>query len=408
VPAVGLPGNPQEIVALEASLQRARQDVADWAKAMLAGLPGGAKGRIVVLDTASPPPLTEDAFLPLVTYSYNPDNTLGTKTEDYKRMWLGNVVMPQLLTSLAQAGAAGGVLILDGSAANTAGQYLPYGNPVAGVPALLVDRDSGEVLRRAAQTTPDTRLTLAASQTNVNGPQLVGVLPGTGATDEVIIVNTHTDGMNAFEENGGIGLVWLARYFASLPPKARLERTLVFSCVMGHFSPIASSAQTGGFVARHPDLVKRAVASFTLEHLGSSAWLDDADGFHPTGGPEALAIWHSQTPIALPLVDSIVANDLVHTSALRPAGGYMVAVGGPLHTAGVPTASFIAGPNYLVSWADGGHLDKFLPARAAQELRWTADFLTRLDGLPRDQLAAGDSAVLGGTQGTPLAGNPYL
>jgi hypothetical protein len=73
----------------------------------------------------------------------------------------------------------------------------------------------------------------------------------------------------------------------------------------------------------------------------------------------------------------------------------------------VPTTSFIAGPDYLVSWADNGHLEKFVPDRAAREVRWAADFLTRLDGLPAAQLAAGDSALLSLTRGTPLAGNPY-
>jgi hypothetical protein len=407
VPELGLPSNPQDLLSLEAALSRAKRAVLDWATAALAGIPGGAAGRIVLFDTQTPPALSEDDLLPLVTYTYDPDRPV-TATADYKRMWIGNAVLPQLLTALASAGAAGAALILDGSAAATAGQYLPYGNPVAGVPALLVDRDTGDRLRRISETTPTARLTLTASTTAVTSPQLVGILPGDGSTDELIVVNTHTDGMNAFEENGGIGLVWLARYFSSLPPQVRLKRTLVFSAVMGHFSPIAATAQTLGFIDRHPDLVKRAVASLTLEHFGCGEWLDDARGYYPTGRPEGLAIWHSQTPIALPLVDSIVANDLRHATALRPAGGYMIAVGGPLHTAGVPTTSFIAGPDYLVSWADNGHLEKFVPDRAAREVRWAADFLTRLDGLPAAQLAAGDSALLSLTRGTPLAGNPYL
>jgi hypothetical protein len=406
VPALGLPGNPQDIVSLKASLARVRRTVADWATAALAGLPGGAAGRIVLIDAQSPPALTEDALLPLVTYTYDPDRPV-TGTADYKRMWVGNAILPQLFSAVVQSGAAGAVLILDGSAANTAGQYLPYGNPVAGVPALLVDRLTGERLRRQAQTTPTARLTLTASLDAVKSPQLVGILPGAGKADELIVVNTHTDGMNAFEENGGIGMVWLARYFASLPSAARLKRTLVFSAVMGHFSPVSTTAQTTGFVLSHPDLIKRAVASLTLEHFGCSEWLDDARGYYPTGRHEALGIWHSQTPIAAPLVDSIVANDLRHASALRPAGSYMIAVGGPLHTAGVPSTSFIAGPDYLVSWADNGHLDKFVPGRAQQEVRWAADFLTRLDQIPAAQLGAGDSSALALTRGTPLAGNPY-
>jgi hypothetical protein len=407
LPELGLPGNPQDVIGVEATIERAKRIAADWAEAALAGIPGGAAGAVALIDTQSPPALTEDTFLPLVTYSYDPDRPV-TATNDYKRMWIGNVILPQLLSALVQAGASGGILILDGSAANVAGQYLPYGNPVAGVPALLVDRKTGDRLRRHARRTPKARLTLTASVDNVTSSQLVGILPGDPGTDEVLVVNTHTDGMNAFEENGGIGLVRLAQYFSSLPEGARLKRTLVFSAVMGHFSPVAATAQTTGFVERHPDLIKRAAASLTLEHFGCSAWIDDARGYRPVGGPEALAVWHSQTPIAAPLVDTIVAHDLRHTSALRPAGSYMIAVGGSLHTAGVPSASFIAGPNYLVSWADGGHLEKFVPARAQRELRWAADFLTRLDGIPAAQLAAGDSALLGQSQGTPLAGNPYL
>ena len=405
-PEFGLPGNIQDRNGLQDALDRARRDVAAWAKAALAGIPGGAAGRIVLVDTQSPPALNEDALLPLVTYSYDPDRPL-TATPDYKRMWVGNATLPNLVTAIANSGAAGAVLILDGSAAATCGQYLPYGNAVAGVPALLVDRDTGEVLRRRAQSTPKARLTLTASVDRVTSSQLVGILPGDGSTDEVIVVNTHTDGMNAFEENGGIGMVWLARYFSQLPRAKRLKRTLVFSAVMGHFSPVAATAQTTGFVNAHPDLIKRAVASLTLEHFGTSEWIDDERGYRPTGGHEATAVWHSQTPIAAPIVDSIVANDLRHVSALRPAGTYMIAVGGPLHTAGVPSASFIAGPDYLVAWAEDNQLDKFVPGRAAQEVRWAADFLTRLDSIPAAQLAAGDSTALAQTRGTPLAGNPY-
>ena len=163
-------------------------------------------------------------------------------------------------------------------------------------------------------------------------------------------------------------------------------------------------------LADQPVLVvnKRAVGSLTLEHFGTSEWIDDEHGYRPTGGHEATAVWHSDTPIALPLVDSIVSNDLRHVSALRPAGSYMIAVAGPLHTAGVPSTSFIAGPDYLVAWAHNDHLDKFVPKRAAQEVRWAADFLTRLDSIPAAQLAAGDSTALGLTRGTPLAGNLYL
>jgi hypothetical protein len=220
----------------------------------------------------------------------------------------------------------------------------------------------------------------------------VGILPGDGSTDEVMILNTHTDGQNAFEENGGVALVHLARYFAGLPRGQRLKRTLVFSAVSGHFAGPALP-QTRGFIDRHPDLVKRAAASVTLEHLGASEWVDDARGYHPTGRPDMFVIWHSQTGITGPVVESMQANDLVHSRALRPAGDYMIAVGTAFNESGVPTVSTIVAPNYMVSWADDGHLDKFLPDRAAREVRWAADLVTRLDSIPAAQLAAGDSTV---------------
>jgi hypothetical protein len=122
--------------------------------------------------------------------------------------------------------------------------------------------------------------------------------------------------------------------------------------------------------------------------------VDDVRGYHPTGRPDMFVIWHSQTGIAGPVVESMIANDLRHSIALRPAGDYMIAVGTAFNESGVPTVSSIVAPNYMVSWADGGHLDKFLPARAAQEVRWAADLITRLDSISAAQLAAGDSTVL--------------
>jgi hypothetical protein len=187
--------------------------------------------------------------------------------------------------------------------------------------------------------------------------------------------------------------VWLARYFSRLPRRQRLRRTLVFSATSGHFAGPALP-QTRGFINRHPDLVARAAASLTIEHLGAAEWVDDADGYHATGQPDMFIIWHSQTGIAAPVVESMRSSDVRHSRALRPAGDYMIAVGTAFNESGVPTVSQIVAPNYMVSWADNGHLGKFMPVRAAREIRWAADLLTRMDAIPAAQLAAGDSTVL--------------
>jgi hypothetical protein len=388
VPPLALSGDPQDTTTLRAAVDRLKSELADWAAAAAAGVPGGVAGKIVLVD-AQTLPLTENDFAPLTTYAHDPGAS-PTATPNFKRLALSLIPAASVF---AQAGAAGYIVTLDASDAMAAGTYGPYGSAITGLPGLLVGRDTGARLRRYAQSRPKTRLTLTATVKPSSTDQLVGILPGDGSTNEVLILNTHTDGQNAFEENGGIGLVWLARYFARLPRSRRLKRSLVFSAVSGHFAGPALP-QTRGFIDRHPDLVARAAASVTIEHLGASEWVDDARGYHPTGRPDMFVVWHSQTGIAGPVVESMIANDLRHSRALRPAGDYMIAVGTAFNESGVPTVSSIVAPNYMVSWADNGHLDKFLPGRAAREVRWAADLVTRLDSIPAAQLAAGDSAVL--------------
>jgi hypothetical protein len=388
VPPLALSGDPQDADTLRAAIARIEAELADWAAAAVAGIPGGVAGRIVLVD-AQTLPLTENDFAPLTTYAHPPaESTLGTP--NFKRLALSLIAPASVF---ADAGAAGYVVTLDASDACAAGTYGPYGSAITGLPGLLVGRETGGKLRRYAQARPKTRLTLTATVKPSSTDQLVGILPGDGSTDELIVLNTHTDGQNAFEENGGVGLVHLARYFGRLPRSRRLKRSLVFSATSGHFTGPALP-QTRGFIDRHPDLVARAVASVTIEHLGASEWLDDARGFHPSGRPDMFVIWHSQDGIAAPVVESMIANDLRHSRALRPAGDYMIAVGTAFNESGVPTVSSIVAPNYMVSWADDGHLDKFLPRRAALEVRWAADLVTRLDSIPAAQLAAGDSTVL--------------
>jgi hypothetical protein len=392
VPLPSISGNPLDLFSNQWALDRWRQELASDLKAQLAAVPGGVAGKILLLE-APVPPLAAGDFTPFVTYNQEPIGAQMVKDvwSDYKRIWIVGAFIQYVLELLEQFGPVGAVFALDASAQNAAGQYTPYAQPQFSVPAVYVDRDTGTRLRTLAQGTPKVNLVLTA-QVSPGTPSdsLVGIMPGDGSTDEVLILNTHTDGQNAFEENGGIALTALARYFAALGPKAR-KRTLVFSAFTGHFGPSLPQAQ--GFVDKHPDLIKRAAASVTVEHFGATEWLDNGRGYHASGLAETGAAWHSQTAIAVPLVESLKANAFQRTSALRPIGDYMVAVGGPFHKAGVPTVSYIAGPNYLVSVDPNDHIDKLDTDRFAMELRWFADLIQRLDTLPKAVLGAGDTTV---------------
>ena len=110
------------------------------------------------------------------------------------------------------------------------------------------------------------------------------------------IINTHTDGPNATEENGGLGLLALARYLAGLPSR---NRDMYFALVTGHFQlpqftravPDPKNVVVGNdaisvWMLDHPDIYRAAALGVTVEHLGATMWQDVAGQYAPTGGSD--------------------------------------------------------------------------------------------------------------------------
>ena len=155
------------------------------------------------------------------------------------------------LTALKQAGALGAIIAWTNvSDEGAADQYAPFGRAFQDLPALYVGRESGAKLQKLVGA--KATLTLDADLfPDTPTDTLIATLPGT-SSDEVIIVNTHTDGSNATEENGGLGVLALAQHFASLPKESR-KRTLVFVLATGHFA-YAYVPAIQGFIDKHPDL----------------------------------------------------------------------------------------------------------------------------------------------------------
>ena len=369
-----------------------------------AGLPsdfllGDFQGKIALVQEPVAPTTVGELFYPVLFYQHDPDLTLTAATE-YKRAWTtilnpqNSVVTPQTgtLPAAFAAGAAGVIIALDLSAENAAGQYTPLWWDALGqeIPALFVDRNTGAMLaERLAAGGASVRLELqAAVVANDSVDELEATLPGTNP-GEVIIVNTHSDGPSASEENGTIGLLAMARYFASLPQSCR-QRTLVFLFEPGHFHYATHAAQS------HDELVSASVASVTLEHLGQLEWADDALGYHPTGLYEPAAIFCSETPIIQLATDAVVGEDLRRVLILRPYAAYIYfGVGAWLHQAGVPNCSYISGPNQLLSWADDQHLNKTDPERIKREVRAAIRLVSRIDVTAAEVLAAGDTIGMG-------------
>jgi hypothetical protein len=259
------------------------------------------------------------------------------------------------------------------------------------IPALIVDRDTGAQLRERAASRPRARLTLLSDVQRVRLRQITAVLPG--QSDECIVVNTHTDGQNAFEENGGVAAVSLARYFGSLPADERLERTLVFAMYPGHMSGQVGIQNARGWIQEHPDLFGKAVAAVSVEHLGAREWIDDpVSGYHSTGENEMYAMWTTQGPILSTIAKpALVASRLQRHALLKPPT--QITPGAVFHWLGVPHVSGIAGPTYLMTVSPNGEMDKFDGQLAARQIGFYADVIRRLDTADAAVLRTGDPTL---------------
>ncbi|MBQ0714396.1 MAG: hypothetical protein KBT61_02035 [Paraperlucidibaca sp.] len=350
---------------------------------------GGVKDAIAIVELPLLPAVA-GIFYPFLTYKNDDDFSINPLT-DYKRAWLTSLAtMAPIVETMKAAGAKGVIFAFDSSAENTAGQYLPFLSGPSEIPALIVNRDTSNQLRALAGKAEATLTLTASVRENVQTDTLVAILPG--VSDENIIVNTHTDGQNAFEENGAVACLEVARHYASLPLSMR-PRTLVFSLVTGHMAP--HMPQANGFIESHPDIMAKATAAVTLEHLGAREWLDDATGYHATGRPEIAALFHSTTPIGLAAIQSMRATKLQRLLLCRPIGVIFFGVGAPFHLAGIPCLAYITGPHYLLAIEPDDGMARFDAVRMEEEMDLALDMLHRIETIPALLLKAGDSAVLG-------------
>ena len=287
-----------------------------------------------------------------------------------------------------------------------------------GCPAVWVGDATGtELAGLAAGGQATATLVLTADITPGAATETVwGWLEGSGDTGEHIIINTHTDGPNAVEENGGLGLIALARHLAALPSR---NRDMYFALVTGHFQlpqfsrtivnlahPEAGQGAVSTWMLDHPDILRAAVLGVTVEHLGATMWTNDPETgqYVPAGGSEWGATYTMHRDV-LRLINAEKDAYLAAVRAVNASGwpDYPVATvrpgvfpayvgeGSSLYAAGLGTVSLCPSPTYLLQAGDAQQpqlldLDKLDQRLMYGQILALAQTISTLDALPASAL----------------------
>ncbi|WP_148274779.1 hypothetical protein [Novosphingobium sp. PP1Y] len=289
------------------------------------------------------------------------------------------------LEQFKEAGAAGVILSWVGvSDANAEGQYVPFGRKFADCPALWVGETTGEEIAKVAAAGGEATIALEANIfPNTPTDTLYGILPG--QTDEVILVHTHSDGPNAVEENGPIGVVALAKFLAA-QPKGSLRRTYVFTMTTGHMAG-AYVPSVRGFIQKHADIIKRTVGALVIEHLGSREWVDRGQAYVPSGYNQTTMLQTQSSALAKIALEESRGTLEDRVVAVNPYKGRYTGESGATMSAGIPTIGFMPAPSFLLKESENCGIEKQDPRLLRAQLENFSRMLLRMDGMSKADLA---------------------
>jgi len=295
------------------------------------------------------------------------------------------------LNKAREKGVKGIVLVLDMSRPHAEGHYLPFTRPAepeqGGVPGIHVARADREELENHAKGDGLATLKLeGAFEEDVDSDHLIFTLPGahSGLDDEeIILVQTHTDGPGAVEENGVMALIALAHRFASVP-QAQRERTIVFLFATGHFVKEIEGAKELIW-EDPPEWFAKTKAAVAIEHFGSKEWVDGKTGYavrekdgKELDEPALLFVPGGKHPLEKTATD-ILPKDRRVVIPMRGRtkfvfGRKFFGEGQYVACSGVPTIGYVPNPDYMFSYANPGgpgkpgHFEKLDPTRMLEEL----------------------------------------
>lgn len=317
-------------------------------------------GKIVIFDISTsllpagiPTPIAAFTVYAMGLYQ------LTTRLADiYSRPYLGIGSVVSRMNDLQAAGAAGAIVIYPGVYSAAYGAYFPYDYIQRSVPGLFVDQNVGAQLKALASSGISATITVTGDTHPVTTRNIVGTIPG--ASDELTVINSHTDGTNGIEDNGPNAIVGIAQYLARVP-KAALPRTIMIMLSAGHFT---SGSGIQKYLKDHAsDGTLSHIASITtIEHLGAQSWEPDSNGdLAYTGKPEVGAMFMPQIQkLADASYDWFINANAGPGAVLKPLNASGTGDGDDAVWPGegqyfwgighIPTANYITGPTYLLNW----------------------------------------------------------
>jgi hypothetical protein len=353
---------------------------------------------------------------------YDPTGLLtggGTYTRDFL-----TPVQPEL-EAAGKAGAKGILFLRPLPRKQQKDFYAPYEGIVWKVPGAYVGSDeSAKIRAQLALGHPVTaKLTIDAKRTPTTTRTLIATIKG--KSKQRLVVDSHTDGTNAVEDNGPIAMLAMARYLAKLPASCR-AKTVQFVFATGHFYQHLlgpNKVRDGGSeqVAEQldRDYDKGTVAGvMVLEHLGAYQY----DAVKRTdGGPGQQLVRSKRHELALvgvspspalqkATVGVVEKYQLDPTAVIQGADApdpkvvpHFCSFGGegsPYERNLLPTVSTIAAPNVLFDPAFGTEAIDFTYMHT-QTLAYT-DLLLQLSRMSKGAIAGDVTAMRAARKaGTP-------
>jgi hypothetical protein len=209
-------------------------------------------------------------------------------------------------------------------------------------------------------------------------------------TDDVVILNTHNDGCNAIEENGGLAVVALAQALGKVPKEMR-QKTYVFFTSSGHFAHGYHRGSTD-WMTEHADILKRAIACMTLEHLAGTEWTDDDRGVYRATGRVQNTTTYTPTAPMHGVMEQAKAEQGADRMSVIVTNTF-AGEGAQFARAKIPCIAYICAPDYLMTAPKGGEVARLSKDRMYDEIRTFARCIEQLDAMTREAAYVGMAEI---------------